>query len=53
MSTVCVLSFPTSAKALDTLVDLGIRLEITGEQRNRLCDYDAYLGILSEGAGPL
>jgi len=53
LSTVCDLSFPTAAKALKTLVDLGIALEITGGQRNRLFVYDAYLAILSEGAEPL
>ena len=53
LSTVCSLSFPTAAKALETLVDLGIAREITGGQRNRLFVYDAYLAILSEGAEPL
>lgn len=53
LNTVCSLSFPTAAKALETLVDLGITREITGGQRNRLFVYDAYLTILSEGAEPL
>ena len=47
------LSFPTAAKALETLANLGIAREITGGQRNRLFAYDAYLAILSEGAEPL
>ena len=53
LSSVCSLSFSTTAKALETLVDLGIAREITGGQRNRLFAYDAYLAILSEGAEPL
>jgi Fic family protein len=53
LGTVCDLSFPTAAKALETLVGLGIAREITGGQRNRLFVYDAYLAILSEGAEPL
>ena len=53
LSTVCDLSFPTTAKALETLVELGIAREVTGGQRNRLFAYDAYLKILSEGAEPL
>lgn len=53
LSTACHLSFPTTAKALDALVDLGIVREITGGRRNRLFAYDGYLTILSEGADPL
>lgn len=53
LGTACSLSFPTAAKALETMVDLGIAREITGGQRNRLFVYDAYLAILSEGAEPL
>ena len=53
LSTACQLSFPTTAKALETLVDLGIVREITGGRRNRLFSYDGYLTILSEGAEPL
>jgi hypothetical protein len=51
--TACSLSFLPTAKALETLTDLGIAREITGGQRNRLFVYDAYLAILSEGAEPL
>ncbi|KAF0653683.1 hypothetical protein L107_08833 [Cyanobium sp. Copco_Reservoir_LC18] len=47
------LSFPTAAKALESLVALGIAREITGGRRNRLFAYTAYLAILSEGAEPL
>jgi hypothetical protein len=53
LSSVCDLSFPTAAKALELLVDQGIAREITGGQRNRLFVYDAYLAILNEGAEPL
>ena len=52
LSATCGLSFPTTAKALQALVDLGIAHEITGGQRNRLFAYSAYLAILSEGAEP-
>jgi Fic family protein len=47
------LSFPTAAKALESLVALGIAREITGGRRNRVFAYTAYLAILSEGAEPL
>jgi len=47
------LSFPTSGKAIEALVELGIAREITGGRRNRLFAYDAYLAILSEGTEPL
>ena len=47
------LSFPTAAKALESLVALGIAREITGGRRNRVFAYDAYLAILGEGADPL
>lgn len=53
LSAACALSFPTTSKALEALVTLGIAREITGGQRNRLFAYDAYLAILSEGAEPL
>lgn len=47
------LSFPTAAKALECLVELGIARKVTGGRRNRLFAYDAYLAILGEGAEPL
>jgi Fic family protein len=47
------LSFPTAAKAVESLVALGIAREITGGRRNRVFAYDAYLAILGEGADPL
>jgi len=47
------LSFPTTTKAMERLLDLGITREITGGQRNRLFAYDRYLAILNEGSEPL
>ena len=46
------LTFPTIAKAMQQLVDLGIAREITGKSRGRLFAYDAYLAKLSEGTEP-
>jgi Fic family protein len=47
------LSFPTAAKAMQSLIDLGIVRELTGRRRNRIFVYDAYLKILNEGGEPL
>lgn len=47
------LSFPTAAKAVQTLVDLGVMHELTGQRRNRVFVYSAYLGILNEDGEPL
>ena len=47
------LSFRVASATMRTLVDLGIVREITGQRRNRLFAYDAYLSILSEGTEPL
>jgi Fic family protein len=47
------LTFPTAAKAMQTLVDLNIARELTGQRRNRLFVYDTYLAILNEGGEPL
>jgi hypothetical protein len=49
LSTARSLSFPATAKALGSRVNLGIAQEITGGPRNRLFAYDA----LSQGAEPL
>ncbi len=46
-------SFPTAAKAMLTLVELGIARELTGQRRNRVFVYDAYLNILNEGGEAL
>lgn len=43
------ISFPTVSKAMLTLVEMGIARELTGQRRNRVFVYDAYLNILNEG----
>ena len=47
------MTFPTASKAMQTLVGIGIARELTGQRRNRVFVYDAYLDILNEGGGPL
>jgi DNA-binding IclR family transcriptional regulator len=47
------LSFPTAAKGMAGLTDIGLARELTGNRRNRVFAYDRYLAILSEGAEPL
>ncbi|PKL97711.1 MAG: cell filamentation protein Fic, partial [Gammaproteobacteria bacterium HGW-Gammaproteobacteria-7] len=47
------MSAPTIRAAIDALVELGIVNELTGQRRNRVFAYQAYLAILSEGAQPL
>lgn len=47
------MTFPTAAKAMQTLQALGIARELTGLRRNRVFVYDAYLNILNEGGEPL
>ena len=47
------MSFPTASKAMQNLVSIGIARELTGQRRNRVFVYDAYLGILNEGGQPL
>jgi DNA-binding transcriptional regulator YhcF (GntR family) len=48
-----VMSFPTAAKAMQRLVEAGISRELTGQRRNRVFVYDAYLRILNEGGEAL
>jgi Fic family protein len=43
-------TLPTVTSALTNLVKLGIVQEMTGQHRNRLFRYSAYLKILPEGA---
>jgi len=45
-------SFPTAARAVETLMRLGILREITGRLRDRVFVYDRYLSILAEGTEP-
>ena len=40
------LSFPTSAKGMKALVDVGLARELTGNRRNRVLAYDGYLTAL-------
>jgi len=47
------MSFPTASKAMQLLVTSGIARELTGQRRNRIFVYDAYLAILNEGGEPL
>ena len=47
------MTFPTATKAIQSLCTLGIAREHTGQRRNRVFVYDAYLAILSEGGQPL
>ena len=47
------MSFPTASKAMQALVALGVAREMTGQRRNRVFVYDAYLNILNEGGEPL
>jgi Fic family protein len=47
------ITFPTASKAMQSLVHAGIARELTGQRRNRVFVYDAYLAILNEGGLPL
>lgn len=47
------MTFPTAAKAMQTLVAAGIARELTGQPRNRIFAYDAYLAILNKDGEPL
>lgn len=46
-------SYPTVARAVEALENLGIVREITGRKRERVFAYTRYLGILNEGTEPL
>jgi Fic family protein len=47
------ISFPSATKAMRALVELGIARELTGQRRNRVFVYNAYLNILNEGGEAL
>ena len=47
------MTFPTANKAMTRLVEAGIARELTGQRRNRVFSYKAYLSILNEGGEPL
>ena len=40
-------AFPTATAAVDVLVDLGIPVEMTGQKKNRIYSYQAYVELLS------
>lgn len=44
------LSYPTAARAVEALTQLGIVREITGRKRERVFAYENYMAILNEGA---
>lgn len=46
-------SYPTIARAVEALENLGIVGEITGRKRERVFAYTSYLDILNEGTEPL
>ncbi len=46
-------SYPTVARAVESLERLGIVREVTGRKRERVFGYTRYLDILNEGADPL
>ncbi|WP_297904344.1 Fic family protein, partial [Metallibacterium sp.] len=46
-------SYPTVARAIESLAALGIVRELTGRKRDRVFAYDRYLAVLNEGAEPL
>jgi len=47
------MNFPTANKTMAQFVAAGIARELTGQRRNRIFSYDAYLSILNEGSEPL
>ena len=47
------MTFPTVSKAMGKLTEMGIARELTGQRRNRVFVYDAYLRMLSEGGEPV
>ncbi|MEQ1740984.1 MAG: Fic family protein [Candidatus Nitrotoga sp.] len=47
------MTFPTVGKVMQTLTQLGIARELTGQRRNRVFVYDGYLNILNEGGEAL
>ena len=47
------MTFPTASKAMQRLIEAGVARELTGQRRNRVFVYHAYLAILNEGGEPL
>jgi len=46
------ISYPTAARAVESLCGLKILREVTGRSRDRVFAHDAYLAILNEGTEP-
>ncbi len=46
------ISYPTVARAIDRLVEMGILREVTQRKRDRIFVYGDYVEILNEGAEP-
>jgi len=46
------MTYPTAAKSIDSMAQLGIVREVTGRQRNRVYAYRRFIKILNEGAEP-
>jgi Fic family protein len=46
-------SYPTAARAVDSLQRLRILKELTGRKRGRIFSYSRYLAILNEGSEPI
>jgi Fic family protein len=44
---------PTANKAIESLVEAGILVEITGKQRDRIYAYRKYLDVLAEDTAAL
>jgi hypothetical protein len=42
-------TFPTAAAAVNVLEDLGIVKEMTGQKKNRVYSYQAYVELLVRG----
>jgi Fic family protein len=43
-------SFPTAARIIETLADMGVLREITGQRRNRVYVYQPYIDLFSDPA---
>jgi Fic family protein len=44
---------PTARRALNQMVDLGLLKEVSGQKRDKVYVYQAYLSLLEEGTEPL
>jgi Fic family protein len=49
LAAACQVSFPTAARAVETLEQVGLVREVTGRARDRVYAYSEYLAILNEG----